>query len=251
MLIENSFQVAAAPDRVFEFLRDAHNVVGCLPGAELVADLGNDSYRGKVKIKVGPVTAAYTGIATITRIDPADRVAVLLAEGRDSRGNGAAKATATMRVSPDGAGSTVDLSTDLSVTGKIAQFGRSVLSDVSTRMVGELATRVRDRIEAADAPTGGTPAGGAPADQAPMGGTAAGQAPAGGTPVGGTPAGGTAMNSGAADEDAAAAAPVPSPRRPDDDAIKASSLVWPVLAGVFRRLFARLRRRPAARKETP
>jgi hypothetical protein len=210
MLIENSFQVAADPDRVFEFLQDANNVVACMPGAELVEDLGNDSYRGKVKIKVGPVTAAYSGLATITRKDATERVAVLLAEGKDSKGNGSAKATATMRVTPAGSGSTVELSTDLSVSGKLAQFGRSVMSDVSNRMVGQLADRVRSTIEAANAP---------------------------------------APDSGAVEANSPSAAPVttpaPTPVPAKDDAIKASGIVWTVLAGVFRRLFARLRGKPA------
>ncbi|HEX5405104.1 MAG TPA: SRPBCC family protein [Pseudonocardiaceae bacterium] len=213
MLIENSFQVAADPDQVFDFLQDANNVVACMPGAELVEDLGNDSYRGKVKIKIGPVTAAYTGTATITQRDAGERVAILLAEGRDTKGNGSAKATATMRVSAgaDGVGSAVLLHTDLSVSGRLAQFGRSVMADVSNRMVGEMATRVRDTIEAAH--------------QVP---TDSGAATADGNPPGAAPATTTA----------------PAARPPaGDDAIKASSIAWSVLAGVFRRLFARLRGR--------
>jgi carbon monoxide dehydrogenase subunit G len=218
MLIENSFPVAADPDRVFDFLQDADNVVTCMPGAELVEDLGNDSYRGKVKIKIGPVTAAYSGVATITRKDPVERVAVLLAEGRDTKGNGSAKATATMRVTAagDGVSSTVQLSTELSVSGKLAQFGRGVMADVSNKMVGEMANRVRTRIEADNAPVA------------------------------------TAADSGAvtADGTPPATAPVttappaaPAPVAAGDDAIKASAIVWSVLAGVFRRLFARLRGR--------
>lgn len=150
MLIENNFPVAADPDRVFRFLQDPNNVVACMPGAELVEDLGNDTYRGRVRIKIGPVTAAYTGVARIARSDPAERITVLLAEGRDARGNGAAKATATMRVfgNDRGNGSTVELSTELSVQGKLAQFGRSVMADVSSRMVGEMAAKVREMIEA-------------------------------------------------------------------------------------------------------
>ncbi|HEX5116955.1 MAG TPA: SRPBCC family protein [Pseudonocardiaceae bacterium] len=152
MLIENTFQVAADPDRVFDFLQDANNVVTCMPGAELVEDLGDDSYAGKVKIKVGPVTAAYSGVAIITRRDPTERVAVLRAEGKDTKGNGSAKAVATMRVTPIDTGSTVQLSTELSVSGKLAQFGRSVMADVSNKMVGEMANRVRAAIEAATTP---------------------------------------------------------------------------------------------------
>lgn len=197
MLIENSFPVAADPDRVFAFLQDAHKVVECMPGAELVEDLGDDSYSGRVRIKIGPVTAAYAGTATITRRDAVERVAVLVAEGKDTKGNGGAKATATMRVTPTETGSTVELSTDLSVSGKVAQFGRAVMADVSNKMVGEMATRVRERIEAEhiDPVVAGVPA---PATTVP-----------------------TSTSS--------------------VDAVKASGLVWTVLAGVFRRLFARLR----------
>jgi hypothetical protein len=197
---------------VFAFLQDAHNVVACLPGAELVADLGNDSYRGKVKIKIGPVTAAYAGIATITRKDDIERIAILLAEGKDSKGNGAAKATATMKVSAAADGSTVELSTDLSVSGKLAQFGRGVMADVSNKMVGELASRVRERIESDN--SAATPDSGAATD--------AGNVPA--------------------------AAPVTTltpPKAGNDDAIEASGIVWTVIAGVFRRFFARLRGKEA------
>ncbi|HEV7978010.1 SRPBCC family protein [Amycolatopsis sp.] len=147
MLIENSFDVDADPDRVFAFLQDAHNVAACFPGAELTEDLGNDSYRGKVKIKVGPVTAAYTGVAEVVERDAVKRVAVLRAVGKDAKGAGTAKATAMMRVTATLSGSSVSLSTDLTISGKLAQFGRGIMADVSGRMVGELATKARELIE--------------------------------------------------------------------------------------------------------
>jgi len=161
MLIENSFEVAADPDEVYRFLQDAHNVVACFPGAELTEDLGDDSYQGKVKIKVGPVTAAYQGVAKVVERDAVARTAVLLADGKDTRGSGTAKAKATMRVTPAGDGATVVLATDLTISGKLAQFGRGIMADVSGRMVGELAARVRERIEQ------GTPADAEPAPAAP------------------------------------------------------------------------------------
>ncbi len=147
MLIENSFEVAADPDEVYRFLQDAHNVAACFPGAELVEDLGDDSYKGKVKIKVGPVTAAYQGVAKVVERDEVARTSVLLADGKDTRGAGTAKARATMRVTPAGEGANVVLATDLTISGKLAQFGRGIMADVSGRMVGELASRVRQRIE--------------------------------------------------------------------------------------------------------
>ncbi|MFI5590177.1 SRPBCC family protein [Amycolatopsis sp. NPDC051758] len=160
MLIENSFEVAADPDEVYRFLQDAHNVAACFPGAELTEDLGDDSYRGKVKIKVGPVTAAYQGVAKVVERDAVARTAVLLADGKDTRGSGTAKAKATMRVTPAGDGANVVLQTDLTISGKLAQFGRGIMADVSGRMVGELASRVRERIEQGDepAPTVSAPA---------------------------------------------------------------------------------------------
>jgi carbon monoxide dehydrogenase subunit G len=173
MLIENSFDVDADPDRVFDFLQNPHNVATCFPGAELTEDLGDDSYRGKVKIKLGPVTAAFSGVAKITEKDATARVAVLVADGKDARGSGTAKATATMRVEPAGdGGASVKLETDLTISGKLAQFGRGIMADVSNRMVGELATRVRERIEAESAEAKQAEATSAGADATAAGGPA-------------------------------------------------------------------------------
>ncbi|MCE7002072.1 SRPBCC family protein [Kibdelosporangium philippinense] len=152
MLIENSFDISASPDRVFEFLQDPHNVAACFPGAELTEDLGGDSYRGKVKIKVGPLSAAYAGTATIVSCDPATRVAVLLAEGKDARGSGSARAEAKMQVRAKEGGSTVTFATELTISGKLAQFGRGIMADVSNRMIAELAEQVRTRIDTAQLP---------------------------------------------------------------------------------------------------
>jgi carbon monoxide dehydrogenase subunit G len=167
MLIENSFDVDADPDRVFDFLQNPHNVATCFPGAELTEDLGDDQYKGKVKIKLGPVTAAFSGIARITEKDAESRLAVLVAEGKDARGSGTAKATATMKVEATETGSSVLLKTDLTISGKLAQFGRGIMADVSGRMVNDLAVRVRERIEsegAAAPEAAAVPAEAAPAE---------------------------------------------------------------------------------------
>jgi hypothetical protein len=241
MLIENSFQVAASPDRVFEFLQDAHNVVACFPGAELTEDLGDDTYKGKVKIKVGPVTAAYAGIAKIVEKDPVRRVAVLQADGKDSKGNGSAKAAATMTVTADGDGSTVQLSTDLTISGKIAQFGRGIIADVSGRMVGELASRVRAQIESDNAEptpeidTAADPA--APSAPSNPAGPSDAQSSPGG-PAGTTPAAGAAT----ATPSAAPTRSAPAKAAPAEVApMKASTILWSVLSGMVRRLRTRLR----------
>ena len=93
MQIENSFAVKAAPDRVYEFLLDVNNVVSCVPGAELSEVVDPNTFKGKVRIKVGPVTVSYNGTARITSRDSATRTATLEAEGRETTGSGTAQAT--------------------------------------------------------------------------------------------------------------------------------------------------------------
>ncbi|MGA8636079.1 MAG: SRPBCC domain-containing protein, partial [Candidatus Dormiibacterota bacterium] len=92
MQIENSFAVRAAPDRVYEFLLDVNNVVSCVPGAELSEVVDPDTFKGKVRIKVGPVTVSYNGTARITSRDTAARTATLEADGRETTGSGTAQA---------------------------------------------------------------------------------------------------------------------------------------------------------------
>ena len=211
MLIENSFPVAAEPDQVFDFLQDAYNVAACFPGAELLDEVGEDTYLGRVKIKVGPVTASYQGTATIVSRDPATRTAVLRAEGKDSRGAGTANATARMHVEPADDGATVQFATELAISGKLAQFGRGIMSDVSARMVAQLADAVRDRIHTEAPPP----------------------APETGTPT----IDHTQAQTGSAQHTQ------PAPPTSTPAALRAGPLIRAVVAGFVRRLLARLRRR--------
>src|SRR5579859_8081921 len=98
MQIENSFAVKAAPDRVYAFLLDVNNVVSCVPGAQLSEVVDPDTFKGRVRIKVGPVTVSYNGTARIVGRDAAARSATIEAEGRETTGSGSARATATMTV---------------------------------------------------------------------------------------------------------------------------------------------------------
>jgi hypothetical protein len=148
MEIENSFAVKAAPDRVYEFLLDVNNVVSCVPGAELSEVVDPDTFKGKVKIKVGPVTVSYNGTARITARDAATRTATLAADGRETTGSGSAQATTVMAVAADGDGSTVTLTTDFTVVGRVAQFGRGIMEDVSRHLVGQAATCIQSKLEA-------------------------------------------------------------------------------------------------------
>ncbi|MBO0704832.1 MAG: SRPBCC family protein, partial [Candidatus Dormibacteraeota bacterium] len=135
MQIENSFEIAAAPDEVYRFLLDVNRVAACMPGAELSEVVDPDTFKGKVRIKVGPITVAYNGTARITERDEAARRAVLSADGRETTGPGSARASATMTVEEADAGSRVLLATDFTVAGRVANFGRGVMEDVSRRLV--------------------------------------------------------------------------------------------------------------------
>ncbi len=150
MQLENSFSVGAPPDRVFAYLLDINKVVGCVPGAELSEVVDPTTFKGKVKVKVGPITVAYNGTARISERNDALRSATLEAEGRETTGPGSARAKAYMSVEADGAGSTVKIVTDYSVAGRVAQFGRGVMEDVSRRIVNDMATCIKANVEAGE-----------------------------------------------------------------------------------------------------
>jgi uncharacterized protein len=152
MEITNSFAVKADPDRVYEFLLDVNNVVSCVPGAELSEVVDPNTFKGKVRIKVGPVTVSYNGTARITSRDATTRTATLEAEGKETTGSGSAQATTVMAVAVDGEASTVTLTTDFTVVGRVAQFGRGIMEDVSRHLVGQAATCIQSKLEA-PAPT--------------------------------------------------------------------------------------------------
>jgi carbon monoxide dehydrogenase subunit G len=147
MQLENSFQVSASPDRVFEYLLDINRVVGCVPGAELSEVVDPSTFKGKVKVKVGPISVAYNGTARISERSESDRSAVLVDEGRETTGQGTAKATARMTVEPAADGSTVRIVTEYHIAGRVAQFGRGVMEDVSKRIVREMADCIKANLE--------------------------------------------------------------------------------------------------------
>jgi carbon monoxide dehydrogenase subunit G len=147
MQLENSFSVNAPPDRVFAYLLDVNKVVGCVPGAELSEVVDDKTFKGKVKVKVGPITVAYSGTAKIVDRDDAARSATLEAEGRETTGPGSARAKALMKVDAEGTGSVVKITTDYSIAGRVAQFGRGVMEDVSRRIVNDMAACIKTNVE--------------------------------------------------------------------------------------------------------
>ena len=136
MEINDSFRVDLPVEETWRVLMDIERIAPCLPGAQL-QEIAGEEYRGIVKVKVGPITAQYKGAAHFESLDEAAHVAVIVGSGRDTRGQGNASATIMMSLAPDGPGTTVMITTDLAITGKVAQFGRGVMADVSAKLLAQ------------------------------------------------------------------------------------------------------------------
>ncbi len=132
--ITDSFRVAAPIETTWNTLLDIERIAPSMPGAHL-QEIEGDEYRGIVKVKVGPITAQYKGAAKLAKVDEAARTIVIDASGRDTRGQGNASATITVVMRDDNGGTHVDLDTELHVTGKVAQFGRGVMAEVSAKLL--------------------------------------------------------------------------------------------------------------------
>lgn len=146
MKIENDFRVDAPIERAWSLLTDIPAIAPCLPGAELTGQEGDD-YHGLMKVKVGPIAAEYQGTATVVEMNENDRVVTLKASGRDKRGAGNASADITATMTPDGEGTVVAISTDLKISGKVAQFGRGVMADVSKKLLGQFAECIEAKLD--------------------------------------------------------------------------------------------------------
>ena len=134
MELVHEFSVPVPVEQAWQVLTDVERIAPCLPGAELTG-VDGDAYRGQVKIKVGPITAQYRGTASFTEKDEAQHRVVLKASGRDTRGQGNASATVTAQMAQADGGTTVSIVTDLSISGRVAQFGRGVMGDVSAKLL--------------------------------------------------------------------------------------------------------------------
>jgi carbon monoxide dehydrogenase subunit G len=145
--LESSFQAAAPPEQVWEFLLDLERVTPCMPGAELEELVDEKTWKGKMNVKLGAVSLAYATTVVIAERDDANRTVVLKADARETRGKGMAKATVTSKVEPsDGGESEVEIVTDLTLTGAVAQYGRGMIADVSKRLTDEFASCIGSRL---------------------------------------------------------------------------------------------------------
>ncbi|MGN6522810.1 MAG: SRPBCC family protein, partial [Actinomycetes bacterium] len=139
MELEHSFTVPAGVEDAWRTLLDVESIAPCMPGATLES-VDGDSFTGKVKVKLGPISITYGGEATFVSKDEASHTAVIEAAGKEARGSGTAKATVTATLTSESADSTrVDVRTDLNITGRPAQFGRGVMNDVGAKLIGQFA----------------------------------------------------------------------------------------------------------------
>ena len=166
MELHNEFRVAVPAAKVWEVFTDVERVAPCLPGATLLSVDGDD-FTGAVKVKVGPITVSYKGIATFQEKDAVAQRVVLKAEGKETRGNGTAAALVTAQLKDEGDSTHVAITTDLAISGKAAQFGRGVLADVSGNLIAQFAKSLEAELLGGAAPANSTNA--APAAAADSG----------------------------------------------------------------------------------
>lgn len=146
MQLSNSFTIARPAGEVYDAFLDIDRIATCMPGSTLLGQSGEDTYDGEVKVKVGPLSVVYTGQFTILDRDPAAHTLTMRAKGREKRGAGNADAhiVATM-TEADGA-TTVELATELNIRGKVAQFGRGVIADVTDSIMQTFAANVEQML---------------------------------------------------------------------------------------------------------
>lgn len=166
MQLTNEFRVNLPVADAWQVLLDLERVGPCLPGASITGRDGED-YLGQAKIKVGPITATYKGTAKFVEVGEPGRRAVISAKAREARGGGDAQAMITATLTEDGNATRVNVLTDLALTGKVAQFGRGVIVDVSQALLTTFADRLEAMLAAENEPD--VPA----ADAAPSGGSSA------------------------------------------------------------------------------
>lgn len=153
MELTNQFTVDVPVERAWAVLTDLERIAPCMPGAQL-EEVDGDDYRGVVRVKVGPITAEYRGNVQFLERDMGAHKAVLRAVGRETRGQGNASATITALLEPSGSATTVSVVTDLSISGRVAQFGRGVLADVSNRLLGEFVEHLEATVLSESGSTG-------------------------------------------------------------------------------------------------
>jgi carbon monoxide dehydrogenase subunit G len=208
--LSHTFTVPTSVDVTWAHFQDIASVAQCFPGATVTSAEG-DTFQGSCKVKLGPIALVYNGTGTFIEKDEAAHRFVVDAKGKDKRGNGTASATVTLSMTDVAGGTSVEVLTDLAITGKPAQFGRGVMQDVSDKLLGQFVQCLEDRLGAPSVPGSQADQDAEPASE---------------------PTGAAAMAAPAGDIDAG---PASAPTRavgsapPRDDALDLGAAVLPVL----------------------
>jgi carbon monoxide dehydrogenase subunit G len=232
--LDNSFLVPASKAVAWETLLDVPSMVSCMPGAELAGQTGEDAWKVNMKVKFGPIGLNFATDVTQEEADEAAGRVLLKAKARETKGRGGAQATIVSTLTEVDEGTRVDISTDVLLSGPVAQYGRGLVQDVSNEMVGQFAENMRAQIGTGEAEAAAPAAAGAPAGD--------GVAVASGDGVPAASANGASMASPVEGGAPAGSAPVAAPPRPAPAPVKPVS-GFKIGLKVLRAMIARLFRR--------
>ena len=150
MKFDNSFEVPLPPAKAWATLMDIESIAPCMPGAELTEIVDDKTFKGKVSVRLGPVSLTFQGAASFEGVDDTAHKATVKAQGADAKGRGGANANVAFHLEPSDAGSTVKIHTDLQLSGSVAQYGRGagMIQDLAGQIIGQFATNLSQKIEA-------------------------------------------------------------------------------------------------------
>lgn len=146
MQLSNSFTIALPPAEVFEAFLDVQRVAACMPGSQLLGQSDENTYEGEVSVKVGPLSVAYSGTISMLEIDRDQLQLTMRAKGREKRGAGNADAYVIARLSGHNGGTNVQIDTELNIRGKVAQFGRGAIAEVTDGIMQKFAENVEQLL---------------------------------------------------------------------------------------------------------
>lgn len=186
MEFDNAFEVPVPVDEAWSILMDIERIAPCVPGAELTEVVDENTYKGKISVKLGPVALTFNGQTTFEEKDEASHSAKLKAQGTDAKGRGGAHANVGFSMEPSDKGAKVLIHTNLQLSGAVAQYGRGVgmVSDLAQQIIGQFADNLEKNVIAPQA-TSASPAAESTGDTAPTEATPAAPQPAAPVQVGG------------------------------------------------------------------
>ena len=182
MEFDNSFEVPLPPAEAWKVLLDIKRIAPCMPGAELTEVLDQDTYKGKIGVRLGPVALTFAGLVKFEHVDAATYTARVTAQGTDAKGRGGANAASVFQIEPAAGGSKVLVHTDLALSGAVAQYGRGVgiIQLTAAQLMNQFATRLKDKLaqDAVAAASAPVSAAAPPAPPSPAAASGEGAAPA-------------------------------------------------------------------------